>query len=232
MLDFIKSIVYPIAQALNIRPLYVGIGGLALGALVLLLIIIAIAKSKKKRKMAKKEQSVSVVNDVQSAPEKVEAPVAEPAIEVKEETAEETVEQVPVDEEVAVETVQEQVDEQGLFSGRFAVFHVDLARNSLHPIDHRGRTFGNLNAFQPLPRNVRKAEGRRQAPHHRTILIQHLGINSRQTQQSNLFGSGNSIGVPHGHTRRVLKTLSQVAASHLTQTSCRNHLCLHRRNPR
>ena len=109
MIDFLKSIVYPIAEALNMRPLYVGIIGLALGVLVLALIIVLIAKGKKKRKAAKAEQSVSVAKDVQPAPEKVEAPeTEEKAEEVK---AEEPAPEAPAAEVVKAEEPAEPVQE-------------------------------------------------------------------------------------------------------------------------
>ena len=116
MIDFLKSIVYPIAEALNMRPLYVGIIGLALGVIVLALVILFIAKRSKKRKAKKLEQSVSVVKDVQPATEKVEEVKAEEtAEEVKEEAAVEAVEEVeaePVVEEKAEETKEEAVVEE------------------------------------------------------------------------------------------------------------------------
>ena len=115
------------------------------------------------------------------------------------------------------------IDKQRFLIRRLAVFHINQARDALQAVDDRRSTLGNLDAFQPLARNIGQAEGGSDAPHHRPVLIQHLGVDAAQSEQTDLTGAGHGIAVAHRHAGRIFKTFRQIAAGHLAQSGSRNN---------
>ena len=46
------------------------------------------------------------------------------------------------------------IKKERLFISRLAMLHIDLTGHALYSVDYRRRTFGNLNALQPLAWNI------------------------------------------------------------------------------
>ena len=86
-----------------------------------------------------------------------------------------------------------QVHEERLLVRRLAIFRIDLTCNGFHSVDNGGQAFCDLDALKPLARDIGQSERCRDSPHCRSVLVQHLGIDSAEPEQPDLSGSGDRI---------------------------------------
>ena len=109
------------------------------------------------------------------------------------------------------------VQEKRLLVSRLAVLHVYLAGHGLHAIDDGGGSFGYLDALEPLTRDICQPERGSEPPHHRAVLVKHLGIHARKAQKTDLPCSCDRVRIPYSHACRILEAFRKVAACHLVQ---------------
>ena len=107
------------------------------------------------------------------------------------------------------------------------MLHINLSCYALQSICNRGWAFGDLDALQPLARNIGEPERCCQSAHYRAVLIKHLGICAAKAKQFYLLCSRYCIGVANAYACRVFKALRKAAAGHFAESRSSNHLCLY-----
>ena len=122
--------------------------------------------------------------------------------------------------------VEVEVHEQALVVRGLAVLEVDLARNGLVARRYGRHAFRHLNRVEPHAGRIAQPVGSAQTAHDGTVLVEDLGVGTRQAEHLDLPCARDGVAVPHGHRGRVLETLGQVAAGHLAKARERNHLVL------
>ena len=108
----------------------------------------------------------------------------------------------------------------------FEVLHIDLSRDGLVAIEHRGSTLAHLYGFHPWSRDILHTEGLCQSADIRGVLGEHLHIGAAQSEQTDLLSTCSCIGVRHIYTGAGLKTLTQIATC--CHTECLACECLGR----
>ena len=95
---------------------------------------------------------------------------------------------------------------------RLFVVHVDLPANRLESVTNRGSAFGNGDAVHPCARHITQAESGGQTTEVGHILGHHLGVESTEAEQFDLFGAGDGIGIGYIDRGVGLEALSKAAA--------------------
>ena len=115
--------------------------------------------------------------------------------------------------------VDEPVDEHlfGMVFLRFLEVDIDLAADGLVAVAHRRGTLGDRDAAHPGAGHIPQPKGRGQPPEVGHVFGHHLGIEPTQTEQLDLLGARDRIGVGHIDRGIRLEALGEAAASAATQ---------------
>ncbi|OAV63363.1 hypothetical protein Barb6_03785 [Bacteroidales bacterium Barb6] len=93
-------------------------------------------------------------------------------------------------------------------------FEIHLSGDGFVAVDHRCRTFGQLNGFEPRGRRVIQTVSSSQSAQRGNIFRQHLTVYARQAEQLYLLRARNGISISHRNGSTVLETFGEIAARH------------------
>ena len=99
----------------------------------------------------------------------------------------------------------------------FLEIDVDLSTDGLIAVSNGGRAFGDRNAMHPSARHIAQTERRGKTTEVGHVLSHHLGIETTEAEQLDLFGTRDGIGISHIHRSIGLKALCEAATGATTQ---------------
>ena len=117
----------------------------------------------------------------------------------------------------AAECVAVEIEGHALLVVGLQILNVNLSRDALVAVAHRGGSFRHLYALHPRSRHIVEGIGGGCPTEVGQVLGEHLHVGAAQSQEFDLFGTRGGIGVVHVHRWVGGETLAQIAACRLEE---------------